>query len=364
MQAAGPVPAACFRRRGQPATNRAHRGGDLAGGVAAGDLVRSPVLSSFGSAVVRSRANLDQPQGKKPSWIRVQAPGGENYVHIKETLRERGLHTVCEEARCPNLGECWRGGTATFMLLGDTCTRACAFCAVKTGNPKGVVDAGEPEKVAAAVGALKLRYVVLTTVDRDDLADGGAAHYAATVRAIRTHDANVLVEVLTGDFRGDDGALRTLLASEPDVFAHNLEVVERLSPIARDRRASYRTSLDVLAAVKRIAPQRPTKSSLMVGLGETEDELVAAMRDLRAVDVDFLTIGQYLRPSPLHLPVVEFVEPDAFARLRVIGEQMGFRYVASGPLVRSSYKAAEHFIESTLRGERRVGGTQAEIVVR
>lgn len=313
---------------------------------------------------MRSRANLDQPQGKKPSWIRVQAPGGENYVHIKETLRERGLHTVCEEARCPNLGECWRGGTATFMLLGDTCTRACAFCAVKTGNPKGVVDAGEPEKVAAAVGALKLRYVVLTTVDRDDLADGGAAHYAATVRAIRAHDANVRIEVLTGDFQGNEASLRTVLASEPDVFAHNLEVVERLSSIARDRRATYATSLEVLAAVKRIAPSRLTKSSLMVGLGETEAELIASMRDLRAAAVDFLTIGQYLRPTPLHLPVVEFVEPATFERLRSIGMELGFRYVASGPLVRSSYKAAEHFIESMLRGESRAAGTQAESVVR
>jgi lipoic acid synthetase len=313
---------------------------------------------------VRSRANLDQPQGKKPSWIRVQAPGGENYVHIKETLRERGLHTVCEEARCPNLGECWRGGTATFMLLGDTCTRACAFCAVKTGNPKGVVDAGEPEKVAAAVGALKLRYVVLTTVDRDDLADGGAAHYAATVRAIRAHDANVRIEVLTGDFQGNEASLRTVLASEPDVFAHNLEVVERLSSVARDRRATYATSLEVLAAVKRIAPSRLTKSSLMVGLGETEAELIASMRDLRAAAVDFLTIGQYLRPTPLHLPVVEFVEPATFERLRSIGMELGFRYVASGPLVRSSYKAAEHFIESMLRGESRAAGTQAESVVR
>ncbi len=313
---------------------------------------------------MRSRANLDQPQGKKPSWIRVQAPGGENYVHIKETLRERGLHTVCEEARCPNLGECWRGGTATFMLLGDTCTRACAFCAVKTGNPKGVVDAGEPEKVAAAVGALKLRYVVLTTVDRDDLADGGAAHYAATVRAIRAHDANVRIEVLTGDFQGNEASLRTVLASEPDVFAHNLEVVERLSSVARDRRATYATSLEVLAAVKRIAPSRLTKSSLMVGLGETEAELIASMRDLRAAAVDFLTIGQYLRPTPLHLPVVEFVEPATFERLRSIGMELGFRYVASGPLVRSSYKAAEHFIESMLRGESRAAGTQAESVVR
>lgn len=313
---------------------------------------------------MRSRANLDRPQGKKPAWIRVQAPGGENYVRIKETLRERGLHTVCEEARCPNLGECWRGGTATFMLLGDTCTRACAFCAVKTGNPKGVVDAGEPQKIAAAVGALKLRYVVLTTVDRDDLTDGGAAHYAATVSAIRTHDPKVLIEVLTGDFQGNDDALRTLLSSEPDVFAHNLEVVERLSAVARDRRASYRTSLEVLARVKQLAPQRLTKSSLMVGLGETEAELIAAMRDLRAANVDFLTIGQYLRPSPLHLPVAEFVEPDAFTRWRDLGTDMGFRYVASGPLVRSSYKAAEHFIESMLRGENRAAGTEAEIVVR
>lgn len=295
-----------------------------------------------------SRANLDVPSGKKPDWLRVKPPGGDSYVRIKGLLRSRGLHTVCEEARCPNVGECWSGGTATFMLLGDTCTRACGFCAVKTGNPRRRVDADEPRKLAESVANMGLRYVVLTTVDRDDLSDGGAAHFAATVRAIRALDPGIRIEVLTGDFRGDAAALAVLLEAQPDVFAHNLETVERLTPVVRDRRATYRQSLAVLRRARQLAPQVYTKSSLMVGLGETTDELLLSMRELREHGVDLLTIGQYLRPTPQHLPVVSFLDPAGFATLRAAGLELGFAYVAAGPLVRSSYRAAEHFIEQVL----------------
>ncbi len=289
--------------------------------------------------------------GPKPSWLKVRAPGGENYLRIKELLRTRALHTVCEEARCPNLGECWAGGTATFMVLGDTCTRACGFCAVKTGNPKGKVDGDEPAKLAETVAGLGLRYVVITSVDRDDLDDGGAAHFAACIRELREKAPGVLVEVLTGDFRGDEAALSALIAARPDVFAHNVETVERLTPEVRDRRASYRRSLDVLARARSLASKDEvafTKSSIMLGHGETEAEVEATMGDLRAAGVELLTIGQYLRPTPRHLPVADFAPPDRFARLAELGRALGFRHVASGPLVRSSYKAGEHFVQSAL----------------
>lgn len=310
-----------------------------------------------------SRSNLDvPPERRKPDWLRVQAPGGGEYVRIKGLLRERGLHTVCEEARCPNMGECWQGGTATFMLLGDTCTRACAFCAVKTGNPRGVVDQDEPRKLAESVTGLGLTYVVLTTVDRDDLEDGGAAHFAAAIRAIREREPDVLIETLTGDFGGRRASLLALLDAAPDVFAHNVETVERLTPEVRDRRATYRQSLETLRVAKEIRPQGFTKSSLMVGVGEREEEILIAMADLRSVGVDLLTIGQYLRPTPRHLPVAEFVEPATFDRLRDRGLALGFRYVASGPLVRSSYRAGEHFVQEVLgkgRGVRAPGAAVA-----
>lgn len=295
-----------------------------------------------------SRSNLDVPSGKKPNWLRVTAPGGESYVHIKEQLRKRDLHTVCEEARCPNIGECWDGGTATFMLLGDTCTRACAFCAVKTGNPKGLVDEREPGKIADAVASMGLTYVVLTTVDRDDLADGGASHYATTVRAIHERDPEILVEVLTGDFGGRREAIAAVQDSRPEVFAHNVETVERLTPDVRDRRATYARSLDVLRTAKELVPDGYTKSSIMVGVGETRDEVIRTMRDLRRVGVELLTIGQYLRPTPRHLPVAEYWSPERFDDLRDEGLALGFRHVAAGPLVRSSYRAGEHFVQEVL----------------
>ena len=294
---------------------------------------------------------------RKPEWLRVRPPAGENYAHLKSLLRSLDLHTVCEEAHCPNVGECWGGGTATIMLLGDTCTRGCRFCAVRSGNPHGVVDPDEPRKVAVAIADLSLTYVVLTSVDRDDLPDGGAAHFASTIREIKQRNPEILVEALIPDFQGDMEAVRCVVDAGPDVLDHNLETVRRLQTAARDRRAGYDQSLAVLRAAKAMRPGIYTKSSIMLGLGETEGEVLEALRDLRAVDVNILTLGQYLRPSAWHLPVQEFVSPDRFDAYRGIAERMGFLYVASGPLVRSSYRAGEFFLESVVgrRGSERIG---------
>ena len=289
---------------------------------------------------------------RRPEWLRVRPPSGETYGHLKGLLRDLNLHTVCEEAHCPNVGECWGGGTATIMLLGDVCTRGCRFCAVRSGNPRGLVDGEEPRKVAAAIADLGLTYVVLTSVDRDDLPDGGAAHFANTIREIKARDPGILVEALIPDFQGDLDAVRTVVDAGPDVLDHNLETVRRLQGVARDRRATYEQSLAVLRAARRMRAGLFTKSSLMLGLGETRDEVLEAMRDLRANDVDLLTLGQYLRPSEWHLPVQEYVSPEAFDALRVAGEELGFAYVAAGPLVRSSYRAGEFFLEKVLRDRR------------
>ncbi|MEZ5987768.1 MAG: lipoyl synthase [Planctomycetota bacterium] len=285
---------------------------------------------------------------RKPEWLRMELPRGESFLAIRALLRERGLHTVCEEARCPNLGECWGGGTATMMVLGEVCTRACRFCHVKTGNPRGLVDADEPRKVGEACALMGLRYVVLTSVDRDDLEDGGAAHFAACVREAKVAVPGILVETLVPDFRGDREAVRTIVGSGIDVFAQNLETVERLTHPVRDWRAGYRQTLDVLRAAKELRPDLVTKSSLMLGLGETERELDKAFADLREAGVEVLTLGQYLRPTLAHLPVLDYVSPARFAALGRRAEAMGFAYVASGPLVRSSYKAAEHWAASRL----------------
>lgn len=281
---------------------------------------------------------------RKPAWLKVRAPGGENYTKIKQTLRELDLHTVCEEARCPNVGECWSKGTATVMILGDTCTRGCRFCAVNTGNPRGMVDPREPEHVARAVASLGLRYVVLTMVDRDDLRDGGADHVAQTVRALHRAQPGLLVETLVGDFAGRHRDVHKVLAAEPEVFAHNIEVVERLTPLVRDKRCSYDRSLQVLAEAKRNGASRYVKSSLMVGLGETESEVVATLTDLRRAGVDIVTIGQYLRPTLQHAAVECYRTPEEFQAWQSIGMDLGFAFVASGPLVRSSYHAAEAFV--------------------
>ncbi len=289
---------------------------------------------------------------RKPAWLRVRPPAGENYVHLKTLFRSLDLHTVCEEARCPNVAECWGGGTVTIMLMGDTCTRGCRFCAVKSGNPHGVLDIGEPEKVAMALAGMDLSYVVLTSVDRDDLPDGGAAHFAATVREIKAQRPDMLVEALIPDFQGDLEAVRRVVESGVDVLDHNVETVERLQGTVRDRRANYAQSLAVLRGAKTMREGLFTKSSIMLGLGETRDEILQTMRDLRANDVDILTLGQYLRPSDWHLVVNEYVPPEIFDELRDIGESMGFAYVAAGPLVRSSYRAGEFFMEKVIRARR------------
>lgn len=285
----------------------------------------------------------------KPAWLKVKAPAGDNYTRLKQTLRGLDLYTVCEEARCPNVGECWAAGTATVMVLGHTCTRGCRFCAVTTGNPRGAVDPREPEHVARAIAKLGLRYVVLTMVDRDDLLDGGAGHVARTIQGLQEHQPDLLVEALVGDFRGRKEDVDVVLSAAPHVFAHNIEVVRRLTPLIRDQRCSYDLSLGVLAHAKARAPERFVKSSIMVGIGENDDEVLETMADLRRAGVDIVTLGQYLRPTPKHAPVRRFVEPEQFAVYEREGLQMGFAYVASGPLVRSSYHAAEGFVQARLR---------------
>lgn len=284
----------------------------------------------------------------KPPWLKVRAPGGETYNGLKQTFRKLDLHTVCEEARCPNVGECWREGTATVMLLGDTCTRGCRFCAVNTGNPRGAVDVREPEHVARAIAKLGLQYVVLTMVDRDDLLDGGADHVGRTIERIKELRPDILIESLVGDFQGHLEYVSRLVDSKPDVFAHNIETVRRTTRSVRDVRCDYDQSLRVLKHAKERASERLTKSSIMVGIGETDEEIVETMKDLREAKVDILTLGQYLRPSPKHHEVTRFVTPEQFAEYARIANEMGFMYTASGPLVRSSYKAAEVFIKGML----------------
>ena len=284
----------------------------------------------------------------KPPWLKVRAPGGETYVHLKETFRELDLHTVCEEARCPNVGECWTEGTATVMLLGSVCTRGCRFCAVTTGNPRGAVDGREPEHVARAIARLGLQYVVMTMVDRDDLLDGGAAHVARTVTRLRELRPDILIETLLGDFGGHLDYVDVTVDAAPHVWAHNIEVVERLQRTIRDVRCSYERSLAVLERVKERDSARVTKSSIMVGIGEQDDEVLQTLADLRKSGVDLVTLGQYLRPSQKHAAVDRFVTPETFEMYAVEARKMGFAYVASGPLVRSSYKAAEVFVRSIL----------------
>ncbi|MGH7706457.1 MAG: lipoyl synthase [Vulcanimicrobiaceae bacterium] len=286
---------------------------------------------------------LGEPPRRKPDWLKVRLASGESYEHLRQRVRDLELHTVCQEAMCPNIGECWSAGTATIMILGDTCTRGCHFCAVKTGSPRGEVDWMEPMRVAEAVKELGWKYLVLTAVDRDDLADGGAAIFANTVRLIHKLAPDAKVECLTGDFAGDLGALEIVLESRPEVLAHNLETVERLQSTVRDRRASFAQSLAILAHAKRSATVHYTKSSLMLGLGEREAEIEAAMEAAREVGVDIFTMGQYLRPSKRHLPVAEFVTPEKFARLGELARTKGFRQVVASPLSRSSYHAEQAF---------------------
>jgi lipoic acid synthetase len=283
--------------------------------------------------------------GRKPAWLKVRAPGGPRYTRLKGRLREWNLHTVCEEAHCPNIGECWEEATATFMILGDVCTRNCGYCAVAHGKPVWE-DREEPERIGRAVGDLGLDYVVITSVNRDDLADGGAAHWAATVRAVRQHAPRCRVEVLIPDFQGRHASLETVIAAGPHVLNHNTETVPRLYKVARHG-GRYERTLDLFRHARAVAPALPRKSGIILGLGETRDELVATMRDLREVDVAILTLGQYLRPSASHLPVERYYHPDEFAELAVVGRELGFSHVESGPLVRSSYHAKRQAEQGT-----------------
>jgi lipoic acid synthetase len=290
---------------------------------------------------------------KKPEWLKIRPPAGENYTEIKKILRERNLHTVCEEAHCPNVAECWSGGTATFMLGSEVCTRACRFCAVKTARRPPALDPDEPIKVAEAVSKMKLKYVVLTSVDRDDLPDGGAEHFAKTIRELKRLQPDLLVEALVPDFRGDLEAVKTIVDSGLDVYAHNIETIYRLQYRVRDPRAGYQQSLNTLKFAKEYAESKSqtlyTKSAVMLGLGETVPELNTAFVDLRQHQVDVLTIGQYLRPSLNHLPVEKYWSPEEFKQIEIQALHHGFLYAASGPMVRSSYKAAEFFMEGLIR---------------
>lgn len=279
-----------------------------------------------------------------PPWFKIRPPTTRAFATIKNQLQTTGLKTVCEEAHCPNLSECWSGGTATFMLLGETCTRGCRFCAVKTGNPHQEIDPLEPYKLAQTIKKFNLDYVVLTMVARDDLPDGGAEHIARCIRAVKKENPKILIEMLTSDLRGNLDALTKILESGIVVLAHNIETIDRLTKFVRDGRATYKQSLQLLKNSKKIAPHIYTKSSIMLGLGETLDEVIQAMKDLRAAGGDMLTLGQYLQPSSSHIALKEYVHPDTFARLKQIGLDLGFMYVASGPLVRSSYRAGEYLL--------------------
>jgi len=298
--------------------------------------------------------------GAKPPWLKVKMPGSPRYHTIKNRARQLKLATVCEEARCPNIGECWGGGTATFMVMGDTCTRGCRFCSVNTSRKPDALDPDEPYNLGEAIAEMGLDYVVVTSVDRDDVEDGGAGHFAECIRQSRIQSPKTMIEVLIPDFSGNIGHLLKVVEAQPEVIAHNIETVERLTHPVRDPRAGYRQSLDVLAAIKTIDPNRYTKSSIMIGLGETQDEVLTTMEDLRAVGCDFLTLGQYLQPTKKHLKVHEFVTPEVFERYRTVGLDMGFKYVASGPLVRSSYKAGEFFIREYIQKQQ---GIEARVAI-
>ncbi len=290
--------------------------------------------------VTQIKLYTDKEMPRRPDWLKVRLPAGPRYIELKEMMRGMELHTVCEEARCPNIGECWGHGTATFMILGDVCTRACRYCAVTSGKPH-TLDLGEPKRVAEAVLKMGLKHAVVTSVDRDDLPDLGADIFAATIRKIHELNPECAVEVLTPDFQGKSDLIQQVMDARPEIFNHNIETVERVFRRVRPGRSNYRLSLDVLRTAKEMYPEGLTKSGLMVGLGETTDEIVQTMADLREADVDILTIGQYLRPTEKHVTIDRYYHPDEFAELRDSGLGLGFSHVESGPLVRSSYHAHE-----------------------
>ncbi|MEM9243785.1 MAG: lipoyl synthase [Pseudomonadota bacterium] len=303
----------------------------------------SKTINTQGIAIIKDGIKQSKkpliPAKKKPDWLKIKIDNHPKYQSVKQIVNENKLSTVCEEAKCPNISECWSAGTATLMLMGSVCTRACRFCAVDTGNPKGWLDQEEPQHAANATVLMGLKYVVLTSVDRDDLADGGAAHYAACIQAIKQASPQTAVEALTPDFQGSEAAVKTIIDTGLEVFAQNIETVKRLTHPVRDPRASYEQTLKVLAYAKKIRPKVLTKTSLMLGLGETEDEILQTMDDLRAIGVDIVTLGQYLRPTLNHLPVERYVTPAEFNDYREQGLAKGFLEVVSGPFVRSSYRA-------------------------
>jgi lipoic acid synthetase len=308
--------------------------------VASGEkFVNDRGITAIKDGVKASRAG--GPRQRKPDWLRIRVQGGANYAKVQAIVREHRLATVCEEAKCPNMSECWSSGTATIMLMGDVCTRACRFCAVNTGNPRGWLDREEPDNTARSVALMKLKYVVLTSVNRDDLPDGGAGHYAACVRRVKAVNPDTAVEALTPDFLGVLADVETVLDSGIEVFAQNVETVRRLTHPVRDPRAGYDQTLAVLAHAKRYRPDVLTKTSLMLGLGETEEEIIQAMDDLRAAAVDILTFGQYLQPTAHHYPIARWVTPDEFEHYRRLGLDRGFLEVVSGVFVRSSYRAEQ-----------------------
>jgi lipoic acid synthetase len=311
--------------------------------------------------LIRLKTNIKTPKEEgisslgKPEWLKIRPPT-EQYQELKQRLRASGLVTVCQESHCPNMAECWSGGTATFMVLGDTCTRTCKFCAVKARGQPLPPDPQEPEKLVKAVGEMKLDYIVITAVDRDDLPDGGAEHFAQCVRKLKQAYPNLIIEILSGDFQGSERDVKTVVDAGVDVFAHNIETVNRLQATVRDRRANYEQSLEVLRVAKRINPSIKTKTSLMAGLGETHEELCIVMDDARAAGVDIITFGQYLRPTAWHLPVHEYTTPAQFAQLERDARGKGFLYCAAGPFVRSSYRASELFTKGLIEQERAVAG--------
>ena len=312
--------------------------------VRSGEKVRKPQGFTAIRDGIKARSGVQpEPIGRKPSWLRARLSSGGKYEQVKRNVKTHRLATVCEESKCPNIGECWTNGVATIMLMGDVCTRACRFCSVDTGNPRGWLDPEEPANSAESVRLMDLKYVVLTSVDRDDLPDGGAGHYADCIRAIKQVNPDTAVEALTPDFQGRLRDVEVVVDSGLDVFAQNVETVRRLTHPVRDPRAGYEQTLNVLAHARTYRPAVLTKTSLMLGLGETFDEVIETMDDLRAIGVDILTFGQYLRPTVNHLPVDRFVPPEEFRRLREIGLEKGFLEVVSGPLVRSSYRADRVF---------------------
>jgi len=339
------------------------------------NLLNGPTLDEF---IVMSNTDGNTPQEPpKPStklrtreplphWLRMKVPSGGNYNMLKETLRGLKLSTVCEEAKCPNIGECWGGekgtATATIMLMGDTCTRGCRFCAVKTSRTPGPLDPNEPSNTATAIAKWGLDYVVLTSVDRDDLTDGGSNHFAETVRLIKEKKPEILVECLTGDFGGDLKQVEVMAKSGLDVYAHNVETVASLQRWVRDRRANYKQSLSVLAHAKKVNPNLITKTSIMLGHGETDEEVVQTFQDLLDIGVDCVTLGQYLQPTKKHMKVDTYVTPEKFDYWRETGERMGFKYVASGPFVRSSYKAGEFYLKNLLRNNNKSSETSEQKV--